>query len=125
MGGDPRLPIKEALLNPLAVTLNSFEIRGTETRNVETVNRALVADVIYDDFIGANCFERRLTVIIYFAFNDECGDLVNVVLRKLISIRPYDFKLSAVSGASRSDNQGGANYEARHRPNEKKLSDRR
>src|SRR5215211_5890979 len=118
MRGDPRLLIKEALLNPLAVTLNSFEVRGIETRSIETVNRALVADVIYDHFIGANCFESRLIVIIHFAFNDECGELVNVVLRKLISIRHYDFKLSAVSDASHSENQGGANYETRHRPNE-------
>jgi hypothetical protein len=30
-----------------------------------------------------------------------------------------------LSGASRNDNQGGANYEARHGPNENKMSDRR
>jgi hypothetical protein len=122
MPGNPRVPIKEAFLNPSAVALDSCEVRGTETRSIDTVNRALVADVIYDDFIGANGFERSLTVIIHRTFNDECGDLVNVGLRKLIGIRPYDFKLSALSGASRNDNQGGANYEARHRPNEKDIS---
>ena len=85
--------------DPSAVALQSFEICAASGRCIQTVNRGTIADVIYDDFIGAYGFERDLTVIPRLAFKGERGDLVNVGLRKLIGITSHDCKLSTLRGA--------------------------
>jgi hypothetical protein len=93
----PGLHIKFGLLNPPAVALQSYEIRGACIRNGAVPEGAPIADIRHDDFIGADSFERGGTVIIVFAFHDQSGNLLDVGTRKLIGIRPYDLDLSGAS----------------------------
>src|SRR5882724_6791155 len=119
--GDGGFHTKLASGDPSAVALESCEILEAWIGSVDTLNRAAIAAILYEDFVAANGFEPSVQVTVRFACRDKRCDLLNVRLRKLSGIRADNLNLR---GASGDRNHSGENHCARHRPNETELSHR-